>query len=475
VARNVLHLLSGQIASLTIAFVVTVRIARHLGPDGYGVLFFSTSFVTLAFILVDLGQSYYVVSAIARDRRRTGVLLGTGMALRVASAALVLPAVWGLSHLLRYSEHTRAAIIATFVFLLFTSIGNGFSIAFRGLERMDWDALAQTGTKVLYGAASLAAISLDAGVVGVILGQAAGTAAGVSSCLLLLRHLRLPRARFERGVAIELLRGGAPFLVWSAIVAIHTTTDSILLSKLATEKVVGWYGASSRLVQMLTLPAGIIATALFPTLSRLFAHSPAAFASLTRSALKWVMYVGTLAAAGTVLFAQEAVDLVYGGRAFGPAATVLRASSPFILALFVSFVLGTAVMAANRQSVWIGVKGAAVLVLVTLNLFLIPMTDARFGNGGIGAAAATTVAEVVLAGAAAALLPRGTLNRGCVGDLGRALVAAAVMAVVRWLVGPVTIFVAVPVTAMAFALVIAALGGVRRGDLAELRAALLRR
>jgi uncharacterized membrane protein YvlD (DUF360 family) len=143
--------------------------------------------------------------------------------------------------------------------------------------------------------------------------------------------------------------------------------------------------------------------------------------------------------------------------------------------LFVSFVLGTAVMAANRQSVWIGVKGAAVLVLVTLNLFLIPMTDARFGNGGIGAAAATTVAEVVLAGAAAVLLPRGTLNRGCVGDLGRALVAAAVMAVVRWLVGPVTIFVAVPVTAMAFALVIAALGGVRRVELAELRAALLRR
>jgi len=473
VTRNVLHLLLAQIASMVIAFVVTVRIARHLGPDDYGVLFFSTSFVTLAFILVDLGQTYYVVSAIARDPRRAGVLFGTGMALRLAAAALILLPVWGLARLLGYTEQTRAAIFATFVFSLVSSIGGGFSLVFRGLERMDWDALSGTATKVLYGVTSLAAVSLGAGVVGVIGGQAVGTAMGLVVCVALLARLKVPPPRVERAVAIEILREGSPFLIWSAIVAIHSTMDAILLSKLATERVIGWYGASTRLTQILTLPAGILAGALFPTLSRLFAHSPAGFVAMTRSSLKWMMYVGGLAAAGTLLFATQAVALVYGGKAFGPAADILRVSSVFVLCLFLNFVLGTAIMAAGRQKPWIWVKAVVVLILVVLNVLLIPAAQERLGNGGIGAAAAAASAEVILLAAALVLLPSGTLDLTFGREVGRVVAGAAAMAAVKYAIGDTSIFVGIPLAVTTFAAVMVALGGVRRGDVAGLRAAFL--
>lgn len=472
VTRNVLHLLLAQIASMVIAFVVTVRIARHLGPDDYGVLFFSTSFVTLAFILVDLGQTYYVVSAIARDPGRAGVLFGTGMALRLAAAALILLPVWGLARLLGYTEQTRAAIFATFVFSLVSSIG-GFSLVFRGLERMDWDALSGTATKVLYGVTSLAAVSLGAGVVGVIGGQAVGTAMGLVVCVALLARMKVPPPRVERAVAIEILREGSPFLIWSAIVAIHSTMDAILLSKLATERVIGWYGASTRLTQILTLPAGILAAALFPTLSRLFAHSPAAFVAMTRSSLKWMMYVGGLAAAGTLLFATQAVALVYGGKAFGPAADILRVSSVFVLCLFLNFVLGTAIMAAGRQKPWIWVKAVVVLILVVLNVLLIPAAQERLGNGGIGAAAAAASAEVILLAAALVLLPSGTLDLTFGREVGRVVAGAAAMAAVKYAIGDTSIFVGIPLAVTTFAAVMVALGGVHRSDVADLRAAFL--
>ena len=47
----------------------------------HGVLFLAISFASLAFVFVEMGQSYYVVSAIARDPRRVGEMLGTGLAL----------------------------------------------------------------------------------------------------------------------------------------------------------------------------------------------------------------------------------------------------------------------------------------------------------------------------------------------------------------------------------------------------------
>lgn len=470
VARNVTHLLLAQVVSMAIAFVVTVRVARHLGPEDYGILFFANSFLGLGFTLADLGQTYYLVQAVARDHDRTGVLFASGMALRVVASVLVFFPMWGAAWLLGYPAKTEAAILATFAFCLAQSIGGGINLVFRGLERMDQDAVAQTLTKALYGVTTLAAVGLGVGVVGVILGQAAGTALGIGVSALLLSRLRIPRPRIDRAVSMELLREGSPYLIWSGIVAIHGTMDSILLSKLATEAAIGWYGASTRLTQILTLPAGILAAALFPTLSRLNAQSLEAFAAMTRSSLKWMMYVGGLAAAGTILFASQAVDLVYGGRAFGPTADILRVSSVFILCLFMNFVLGTAVMAAGRQKPWIWIKSVVVVLLVILNVVLIPGTQAFMGNGGVGAAAAAATAEVVLVAAAVWLLPRGTLDRSVSREAGRVLAGAVAMAAVKLALGGASIFVGIPLAVAAYLGAIAALGGVRPGDVAELRA-----
>lgn len=474
VTRNVMHLLLAQVASMVIAFVVTVRIARHLGPEDYGVLFFATSFVTLAFTLVDLGQTYYLVSAVARDHGRAGVLFGTGLALRAASAAAIFLPVWGLAYLLGYPAETRAAILATFLFMLVGSLGGGCNLVLRGLERMDRDAVQQTISKVLYGVTSLAAVAMGAGVVGIILGQAAGTALGAVIAAVSLLRMGIPRPKFDRTVARELLREGAPYLTWSSIVAIHGTMDSILLSKLATPSAIGWYGASTRLTQILTLPAGILATALFPTLSRLHGQQGPGFAGMTRSSLKWMLYVGGLAAAGSIVFGPQAVALVYGGRAFGPAADILRVSSVFVLCLFLNFVLGTAVMAAGRQRPWIWIKAVVVVVLVALNVALIPWAQVRLGNGGVGAAAAAATAEVILVAAALVLLPAGTLDLGFLREAGRVLAGFAAMAGVKLLLGDTTIFVGIPVAVVAYTAVLVLLGGVRRAEVAELRAAIFR-
>jgi O-antigen/teichoic acid export membrane protein len=472
VTRNVMHLLLAQAASMVIAFVVTVRIARHLGPEDYGVLFFATSFVTLAFTLVDLGQTYYLVSAVARDPRRAGVLFGTGMVLRAVTALLILFPVWGLAYLLGYPAETRTAILATFLFMLAGSIAGGSNLVARGLERMDRDALTQTATKVLYGITSLAAVALGAGVVGIVLGQAAGTALGAVFSAVMLLRLGIPKPRFDRAVASELLREGAPYLTWSTIVAVHGTMDSILLSKLATDTAIGWYGASTRLTQILTLPAGILATALFPTLSRLNSQSAAGFAGMTRSALKWMMYVGGLAAAGSVVFGRQAVALVYGGEAFGPAADILRVSSVFVLCLFLNFVLGTAVMAAGRQRPWIWIKAVVVVLLVGLNVTLIPLAQQRYGNGGVGAAAAAAIAEVVLVASSLVLLPTGTLHLGFLREAARVLAGAAAMAAVKLAIGDAPVFVGIPLAVAAYIATLAGLGGVRWAEVADLRASL---
>ena len=181
------------------------------------------------------------------------------------------------------------------------------------------------------------------------------------------------------------------------------------------------------------------------------------------------------AALGTYMFAHEAVALVYGADAFAPAASNLRIMSPFVFIVFVDVTLGTAIIAANRQTWWAGVKAACVLLGIGLNLLLIPWTQARFGNGGLGASVATVASEAGMVAAALVLIPRGVLNRSVLRDVGRVAGAGAAMTAValllRWL-GPE---IAMAASTVAYTLILFALGGVSRGDLILLRDTVLLR
>ncbi|MFQ5912218.1 MAG: flippase [Nitrospinota bacterium] len=469
VARNALYLGVGQVVTAALSFGVTALLARHLGAEDYGIFYLAGAFVLSAFILVEFGQDYYVVRAVARSRERAGELLGTGLALRVIGALVIYLPVIGAARLLEYPETTRTAISLMVVFHFLSSLGNGFSTIFRGVERMDYEAASRVAFKTLIAAATVVAITLGARLVAVIQAQIVAAAGGLAIYVLILRRLAVPRPQIRVQSAGAILRGGAPFLLLGVLITLHESVDAIMLSKLAPGDAVGWYGAATRFTGILIFPATILGVALYPTLSRLFADRPQGYREFARSGLRFMLLLGALTAAGTYLFAEEAVSLVYGQEAFGPAATNLRVLTPYIFLVFVNIVLGTAIMAANRQARWAYAKGACVLLAIALNAVLIPFCQSRFGNGGIGSSAATSCTELVMLGAAFRLTPRGTLALELLRDLGRAIAATAAMAGVIWLLGEVSPGIGITTALLTFVAVVVLLGGVGREDLGLLR------
>jgi hypothetical protein len=89
------------------------------------------------------------------------------------------------------------------------------------------------------------------------------------------------------------------------------------------------------------------------------------------------------------------------------------------------------------------------------NLIAIPIAQAHFGNGAIGAAAVTTATEVFMMTMGLRLLPRGIFGWSTMVQIGRCLGAAVLMTVV---VFPMRHFpVAVTVAAGGFTYIVAAL------------------
>ena len=237
--------------------------ARHLGAHDYGVLHLAATLVQSGFVLVDLGQEYYVVGSIAKDRARTGTLFWTGLVLRLVGAVAVCPLLVGLATMLGYPRATKVAISLTLVFFLVGALGDGVTVMLRGLERMDLEAGLRVLAKVLIGAAIALAVLANGGLVAVLIAQALGVAAAVLYGLT-LRRVKVGRLQFDGSTAMAILAGGSPFVVWATVVNAQPTIDARPTVRARTPSVIGWYAASWKLAGILIFPATMLAAALYP-------------------------------------------------------------------------------------------------------------------------------------------------------------------------------------------------------------------
>jgi O-antigen/teichoic acid export membrane protein len=287
----------------------------------------------------------------------------------------------------------------------------------------------------------------------------------------LYRRVALGPLRFSWEAAREMIACGTPILAMMIAASVQPYLDAIILSKLAPADAVGWFGAAKNIMGTLLAPALIIGAAGFPRLSRA-ATDTAVFQGEVRATLRPMLLLGALAGAGTYLFGDVAIGIVYGQRNFGPAGTIVKIFGPGLFLLFIDVLFGYALTALGRTGAFSMVKILSVLVSTGLDLVLIPLFQQRSGNGGAGAVLAFVLSEVVVFGGALLLMPRGSLRPAVALDIGRAVGAGVITALLFQWLPPIPFYLGIPLCIVTFVLLAKAVGLVRRDDLLLLRTAL---
>ena len=73
--------------------------------------------------------------------------------------------------------------------------------------------------------------------------------------------------RFDFALWKQILVGGFPFFIWSALLVVYGTIDIPLLEAFTNNETVGWYALAYRWVSMPVFFASTVATAFFPAFS----------------------------------------------------------------------------------------------------------------------------------------------------------------------------------------------------------------
>jgi PST family polysaccharide transporter len=314
--ENLAWLIGDRVIRLLLVFAVNVAIARHLGPDQFGVLSYVLAFVSLFAAFSTLGLDAILVRETIRhpDPGRAGALMGTAMTLRVISALIGYVAVSATGVLMHGTESLTAALVVLAAsVLLFQALDVGepwfqAKVASRYAISARVSALALGATVKIYFVIEQLPVAYFVGAQ--VFEAALGT-------LLLMRSYRNRagthhRWRFDSPLATSLIREGFPLFLASVAVAAYMRLDVILLAALASEDDVGYYSAAQRVVELWYFVPAAVCMSVFPSLVGLRSSDPALFFRRLSLLYRFTIFSSTAFALTIAILSPWLIPIVYG-------------------------------------------------------------------------------------------------------------------------------------------------------------------
>ena len=438
-----------QLFTWTLSWILLVILPRYLGDTQFGKLFFAISYSTIFSTLINLGVNTFLIkevailrptpdmpaTEVAKRHRGLHALLSNVLTCKIPLAAIRYVFQSVLSFLLPYDVATREAVMIIGLGACLSAITQTIGGAFQGLEYMLAPSAILVVEKTIITAGCALLLWRGHSLVAVCWVH---TAAAAVSFILSLGWL-YRRERFGFAWDWELLRrivvGGLPFLIWVVFSEIYIRIDVLMLSLMTSDAVVGWYGAATRLYGTLLFIPSVLTTSIFPAMMRLGSDivDEAAFSRASERLMNLVLFAAIPVSAGTIAIANPFVRLLYGPGSFENAGPNLQVLGGSILLVCIDVVLGTALIARGKEKPWAGMAIAAAIFNPLVNLWAIPLTTRIWGNGGLGAAAATALTELLMMFGALWLLPWGVFSRrNVIVGLKGCLIGAAMVVLLRW-------------------------------------------
>ncbi len=482
---------AGQVVTWVLSWILLVILPRYLGDSQFGKLFFALSYGTIFSTLINLGVNTFLVREVAvlrpgsdtaeeeTARRRMGLrfLLSNVLTFKLALAAFVFIIQSILIFFLPYDAATREAVLIIGLGTCLGAVTQTLGGTFQGLEYMLAPSIVLIAEKVIITAGCALLLWQGYALVAVCWVHTAAAAVGFGLSLMWLHRKEPFGFAWDRLELRRIFIGGLPFLIWVVFGEIYIRIDVLMLSLMTSDAVVGWYGAATRLYGTLLFIPNILTTSVFPAMMRMGSDTmdDGAFGRASERLMNLVLFAAVPISAGTIAVANPLVRLLYGQGPFEHAGPNLQVLGFSILLVCIDVVLGTALIARGKEKAWAGMAVAAAFFNPLVNLWAIPLTARLWGNGGIGAAAATALTEILMMFGALWLMPPGVFSRrNIVVGLKGCVLGGAMLLLLRWW-GTENIFLLIPAGALFYIPLALLLKVLPREDFHHVRHALLGR
>ena len=366
--------------------------ARYLGPERYGTIAFALAFTSIFGVVTDLGINTLTIREVARNKNSATTFLGN---LLLIKSILVIITVAFIVVAVNLTGHDWIEIDVTYLIsisIILSAFNGAFNSLFQAFERIEFISIGSvlSNISMLLGAGY--AISHGFGVIGFACIYIFSSTLGLAYTLFVANRLHLTHAlQIDREMIWPMMKEALPFGITALSGMIYTYADSIMLSSLKGNEVVGWYNAPYRLMLMMLFIPNVINVVIFPVMSRYFTSSPSFLKLIYTKYLKFMLILSLPLGMGTTLIADKIILFVFG-VGFENSIVALKIIIWTIVLTFIGAAFARLLESVNQQRIITKISMVCMVVNVLLNILLIP----KFSY--IGSSFVTVVTEFLLVG-----------------------------------------------------------------------------
>lgn len=359
---NSLAILTSDVVTRASTLLVYVLVGRYGGNQEFGQLSLGMMLLYTFHVFAVAGLPTLLVRHVAPHPQIARRDLFHGYVAAFIPAGLSLLAMIAFAFLMNYSATTTWVILLMAVALVPYAVSMISESVIRGCQKMPWILAGNVPGSLLLVAGCSWAIYTEASVVtlaSIVVASRFITAISMHYCCMrVTRFTKVGRFRFR--YAWLMLKKSLIFLWTDGILAISASLNSVLLSKFAGEREVGWLTACFQLLQPMLMIYRAVANSCFPMLvQRMRLQQGEGFGDICRTLIMLLLRLAVPVVAVLYFLSGDILVLVYKKDEFRAAVPLLQILSFTLLLDLVSPVIG--------QSLWAAAKDRLVLSIVIVN------------------------------------------------------------------------------------------------------------
>jgi len=392
IAKNALVLFIAQAISIVLSLVMVIFLARFLLSEGYGQYSLVFSFVAIFAVFIDFGFNTLLTREIARNKKDLNTYLNNAFSIRLILSIIILFLIVLTINLMGYPEDVKTAVYIIGISTIISAFSSLFNSVFRAFEKMEYESLTTIAEKIIVSSATIFLLFQGYGLIAVCYAFLFG------SIINLLIHLYLYKKnfaetifRFEKNnkIWLFLIKNGLPFALAGIFTILYLKIDTIMLSVMKGDSVVGWYNVAQNITSSFSFIAGVFLASIFPVISGYFVTSKESLKKVYALSFKYLFIIILPISAGIFLLSERIILLFFTSE-YLPSINALRILTWLQIFAFLGWLLGTFLNSMNKQKLFTYAVGIGALVNIILNLILIPSLSLY------GAAIATLITQIAV-------------------------------------------------------------------------------
>jgi O-antigen/teichoic acid export membrane protein len=384
---NTSWMMGEKIFTMGLTLVVSIFVARHLGPENFGILSYAISLTSLFAIATHMGLSGLAVRELVNNPEDHEELMGTIFGIKFAGGLIAMIAFSAFIFATGGGDETEFWVLLIASGTIFLLPFEVFDFWFQAKVKAKYSSIVRSTSTTIVSILKLGFVVMGAHLLAfayAYLIQAVLIAILFIYFFKIKANLPISRWKFKLLKAKELLRNGWMIMVGAIFTMVYLKIDQIMIRWLVSAEEVGVYSVAARLSEAWYFIPTVIVASLFPKLLELHKKDEAQF-NIRLQQLFDFLFIMALSLAIIITFISEPMIIFLYGDEFEKAAIILSIHIWAGIFIFMRAAFSKWILVENVIVFSMITQGLGAVVNVVLNLIFIPI------YGGIGAAFTTII------------------------------------------------------------------------------------